>query len=187
MGRRRIEPGQGQESVWDYPRPPRLEDVDKKVKVVFGGVTLAYTTRAKRVLETSHPPRVLHPARGREDGASGALGWELALRVEGACQLLRRDYRREDGEAGGVVLPRPDAAFRPPRRLRRLLPFQDGRVLGRGGENRGAGRGLLRGLDHLRHSRPFHWRSRHLGLVDTPWMLRASARNTSAQAWTKPT
>src|ERR671915_2331242 len=56
MGRRRIEPGQGQESVWDYPRPPRLEDVDKKVKVVFGGVTLAYTTRARRVLETSHPP-----------------------------------------------------------------------------------------------------------------------------------
>jgi uncharacterized protein (DUF427 family) len=56
MARRRIEPGPGQESVWDYPRPPRLEDVDKKVKVVFGGVTLAYTTRAKRVLETSHPP-----------------------------------------------------------------------------------------------------------------------------------
>jgi uncharacterized protein (DUF427 family) len=56
MGRSRVEPGPGQESVWDYPRPPRLEDVDKKVKVVFGGVTLAYTTRAKRVLETSHPP-----------------------------------------------------------------------------------------------------------------------------------
>jgi uncharacterized protein (DUF427 family) len=42
--------------VWTYPRPPRVEDVDKKVKVVFGGITLAYTTRAKRVLETSHPP-----------------------------------------------------------------------------------------------------------------------------------
>ena len=56
MVRIRIEPAQGQESVWDYPRPPGLEDVDKKVKVVFGGVTLAYTTRAKRVLETSHPP-----------------------------------------------------------------------------------------------------------------------------------
>jgi uncharacterized protein (DUF427 family) len=56
MRRGRIEPGPGQESVWDYPRPLRLEDVDKKVKVVFGGVTLAYTTRAKRVLETSHPP-----------------------------------------------------------------------------------------------------------------------------------
>ncbi len=56
MSRRRVEPGPGQESVWDYPRPPRLEDVGKRIKVVFGGVTLAYTTRAKRVLETSHPP-----------------------------------------------------------------------------------------------------------------------------------
>ncbi|CAN5677642.1 DUF427 domain-containing protein [soil metagenome] len=56
MGRQRVEPGPGQESVWDYPRPPRMEDVEGKVKVVFGGVTLAYTTRAKRVLETSHPP-----------------------------------------------------------------------------------------------------------------------------------
>ncbi len=56
MSRQRVEPGLGQESVWDYPRPPRLEDSDRRVKVVFGGVTLAYTTRAKRVLETSHPP-----------------------------------------------------------------------------------------------------------------------------------
>ncbi len=56
MSRQRVEPGPGQESVWDYPRPPRMEDVEEKVKVVFGGVTIAYTRRAKRVLETSHPP-----------------------------------------------------------------------------------------------------------------------------------
>ncbi len=56
MGRQRVEPGPGQESVWDYPRPPRMEDVEEKVKIVFGGVTIAYTKRAKRVLETSHPP-----------------------------------------------------------------------------------------------------------------------------------
>ena len=56
MGRQRVEPGPGQESVWDYPRPPRLEDSEKRIKVVFGGVTIAYTTRAKRVLETSHTP-----------------------------------------------------------------------------------------------------------------------------------
>ena len=56
MGRQRVEAGPGQESVWDYPRPPRLERTGKKVKVVFGGVTIAYTTRALRVLETSHPP-----------------------------------------------------------------------------------------------------------------------------------
>jgi len=56
MARQRIEPSPGQESVWDYPRPLRLEDAKRRIKVVFGGVTLAYTTRAKRVLETSHSP-----------------------------------------------------------------------------------------------------------------------------------
>jgi uncharacterized protein (DUF427 family) len=56
MKRRRIEPGPGQESVWDYPRPPRLEDSTKQVEVIFNGEKIADTTRAKRVLETSHPP-----------------------------------------------------------------------------------------------------------------------------------
>jgi uncharacterized protein (DUF427 family) len=52
----RIEPGPGQESVWDYPRPPRLEDSSQRIRVVFNGVVIADTTHAKRVLETSHPP-----------------------------------------------------------------------------------------------------------------------------------
>src|ERR1051325_3770297 len=52
----RIEPREGQESVWDYPRPPRLELSDKLIQVVFNGVTIAETYRAFRVLETSHPP-----------------------------------------------------------------------------------------------------------------------------------
>jgi len=53
---RRIEPQPGQESVWDYPRPPHLEDSPKHIKIVFNGVIIADTHRAKRVLETSHPP-----------------------------------------------------------------------------------------------------------------------------------
>lgn len=56
MHPQRIEPGPGQESVWDYPRPPRLEECDKHVKIVFNGETIADTHRSKRVLETSHPP-----------------------------------------------------------------------------------------------------------------------------------
>jgi uncharacterized protein (DUF427 family) len=52
----RIEPGPGQESVWDYPRPPRLEDCAKRIQIVYNGVVIADTTNAKRVLETSHPP-----------------------------------------------------------------------------------------------------------------------------------
>jgi uncharacterized protein (DUF427 family) len=49
-------PQPGQESVWDYPRPPRLEDSSDHIQIVFQGVTIVETRRAKRVLETSHPP-----------------------------------------------------------------------------------------------------------------------------------
>jgi len=54
--RERIEPGPGQESVWDYPRPPRLEESGKHIQVIFNGVVIADTRRARRILETSHPP-----------------------------------------------------------------------------------------------------------------------------------
>jgi uncharacterized protein (DUF427 family) len=53
---RRIQPGPGQESVWDYPRPPRIEATSKHILVNFHGVTIAESSRALRVLETSHPP-----------------------------------------------------------------------------------------------------------------------------------
>src|SRR3954447_9459989 len=51
-----VVPGPGQESVWDFPRPPRVEPVAHRIRVVVGGETIADTTRAMRVLETSHPP-----------------------------------------------------------------------------------------------------------------------------------
>lgn len=44
------------ESVWDYPRPPRTEPTSKRIRVYFGGELVADTSRAVRVLETSHPP-----------------------------------------------------------------------------------------------------------------------------------
>jgi uncharacterized protein (DUF427 family) len=51
-----VKPGPGQESVWDYPRPPRVEATDALVVVEFAGQLIAETHQAKRVLETSHPP-----------------------------------------------------------------------------------------------------------------------------------
>ncbi|MGZ4198769.1 MAG: DUF427 domain-containing protein [Thermoleophilia bacterium] len=44
------------ESVWDYPRPPRVEATSRRVRVVYRGEVVADTVRALRVLETSHPP-----------------------------------------------------------------------------------------------------------------------------------
>jgi len=49
-------PGPGQESVWDYPRPPAVDPSAEHVQVWFGGELVAESNRALRVLETSHPP-----------------------------------------------------------------------------------------------------------------------------------
>jgi len=57
----RIEPGPGQESVWDYPRPPRLEPVKQTIRVVFAETEIVRTAGAYRVLETSHPPTYYLP------------------------------------------------------------------------------------------------------------------------------
>ena len=70
MTPKRIEPGPGQESVWDYPRPPRLERVPERIRIQFAGEGLAATAAAWRVLETSHPPTYYLPPG---DVASGAL------------------------------------------------------------------------------------------------------------------
>ncbi len=56
MAVERIEPKVGQESVWDYPRPPRVERTDKHISVVFNGKTIAHTHNAVRVLQTGIPP-----------------------------------------------------------------------------------------------------------------------------------
>lgn len=63
-------PGPGQESVWDYPRPPRVETSSSLVEVVLGGVVVASSDRTLRVLETSHPPTYYIPV---DDFVEGAL------------------------------------------------------------------------------------------------------------------
>jgi len=53
---KKVKPGPNQESVWDYPRPPKLEDCDKLIRIEFNGRDIARSDQSKRVLETSHPP-----------------------------------------------------------------------------------------------------------------------------------
>jgi len=50
-----------EESVWDYPRPPRIEAVDWPLRVEHAGRVLAGTTEGLRILETSHPPCFYFP------------------------------------------------------------------------------------------------------------------------------
>ena len=49
------------ESVWSYPRPPAVEPCARRVTIEYGGELIADSTRALRVLETSHPPTIYLP------------------------------------------------------------------------------------------------------------------------------
>lgn len=63
-----VMPGPGQESVWDYPRPPLIVDDTRRIEVRLDGVTIADTRAAKRVLETASPPTFYLPPESLPPG-----------------------------------------------------------------------------------------------------------------------
>jgi len=56
-----VVPGPGQESVWDYPRPPRIESDVREVIVRVGAREIARSRRSVRLLETASPPTFYVP------------------------------------------------------------------------------------------------------------------------------
>ena len=65
---KRINPKPGQESVWDYPRPPKLEIFSGHIRVVFHNQIIVDTNQAIRILETSHPPTYYLPISDFKNG-----------------------------------------------------------------------------------------------------------------------
>ncbi len=115
---RAVVPGPGQESAWDYPRPPAVEASTEDVVVRLGATVVARTRRALRVLETSHPPAYYVPL---DDVAAGCLA-PLAGRAT-VCEFKGRatyaDVLGRDGRGRPVVAhaaawtyPDPAPAFR---------------------------------------------------------------------------
>ena len=104
-----IPPGPNQESVWDYPRPPRLEAVDARLRVALAGQTIAETRAGYRVLETSHPPTYYFPPG---DVVAGVLG---PARRAGICEWKGRavlydvvaGLARAEGAAWAYPAPTP--------------------------------------------------------------------------------
>jgi uncharacterized protein (DUF427 family) len=54
-------PEPGQESVWDYPRPPALAPDSRLVEVYYGDQMIASSSTIFRVLETASPPTFYIP------------------------------------------------------------------------------------------------------------------------------
>jgi uncharacterized protein (DUF427 family) len=101
-------PGPGQESVWDYPRPPRVDPSDEVVEVWLGGERVARTARSLRVLETSHPPTYYLPVDDLVDGALRPVPGTTGCEWKGTASYF-------DLVGGGVVAPRAAWTYAAPR------------------------------------------------------------------------
>ena len=84
----RVTPAPGQESVWDYPRPPRVDRSDEEVVVVFGGEVVARTRFAFRVLETSHPPTYYLPFASFTSGALAPVSGTTYCEFKGTASYF---------------------------------------------------------------------------------------------------
>jgi len=93
------QPGPGQESVWDYPRPPRLERTSELVEVVLGDRTICSTRAAYRVLETSHPPTYYLPEADFVEGALRPAGGSSFCEWKGQAVYF-------DVASGDAIAPR---------------------------------------------------------------------------------
>ncbi|MSO78965.1 MAG: DUF427 domain-containing protein [Acidimicrobiia bacterium] len=97
------------ESVWDYPRPPRLEPTDRHLKVVLGGAVIAETAGAYRVLETSHPPSYYFPPGDVRAGALEPSDGTSFCEFKGRTHYftVRAGDRVEPNAAWGYDTPSP--------------------------------------------------------------------------------
>lgn len=101
-----------QERVADYPRPPRLEREQRRVRIILGGQTIADTTEAWRVMETTHPPSYYLPQSGFTPGAliaSSGRGSVCEWKGRAAYWTLQAGGRTATDAGWGY--PTPTAAF----------------------------------------------------------------------------
>lgn len=108
--RQRVEPGPGQESVWDYPRPPRVEAVPDRIRIEFGGRTVVDTVDAVRVLETSHPPVYYVPRDAVTAELLAAPGASMC-EFKGAARYLSMRVGQSIAESAVWYYPSPSAGY----------------------------------------------------------------------------
>jgi uncharacterized protein (DUF427 family) len=120
-------PGPGQESVWDYPRPPRLEPVPDRLRVTFGDETVAETLCGLRVLETSHPPVYYFPPNDVRRGFLVPTGTRSFCEFKGIAQYWSLSVNGRHAKDSAWSYPDPTAAFLA---LKGFLAFYASRVDG---------------------------------------------------------
>jgi uncharacterized protein (DUF427 family) len=113
------------ESVWDYPRPPTLEPVGRRARVELGGIVLADSTRAVRILETASPPTIYFPPEDVVAEHLRQVNGHTHCEWKGTASYF-------DAVAGDRVRPRAAWTYRDPKpaftAIRDWISFYPGRV-----------------------------------------------------------
>jgi uncharacterized protein (DUF427 family) len=103
-----IEPGPGQESVWDYPRPPALAPDSRLVEVIGKSGQIVSTNDSIRIMETSLPPSFYVPPDSVAEGVLVVVGGRSQCEWKGQAEYLAET---SGAEAIGWRYPNPYPEF----------------------------------------------------------------------------
>jgi uncharacterized protein (DUF427 family) len=101
------------ESVWDYPRPPRLEPTSRRLRVIFNGVVIADSQGAFRVLETSHPPTYYIPPADLQLQYFKRTNHSSFCEWKGQAAYYNVEVGERRAENAAWFYPRPSPGFAP--------------------------------------------------------------------------
>jgi uncharacterized protein (DUF427 family) len=104
-------PGPGQESVWDYPRPPAQVPEGRLIEVYHAGDLVALSSSTYRVLETAHPPSFYIPPKDVNRELLSSAPGSSVCEWKGAAQYWRLSSDPNQGVVGWSY-PDPTSAFK---------------------------------------------------------------------------
>jgi uncharacterized protein (DUF427 family) len=99
------------ERVWDYPRPPALVPCERRVRIELGGTVIADSTRALRVLETSHPPTLYVPPQDVADGVLRPAARSTWCEFKGRAVYFDVVAGDREERAAAWAYPEPEPAY----------------------------------------------------------------------------
>jgi uncharacterized protein (DUF427 family) len=105
-----IDPKPGQESVWDYPRPPELSPDERWVEVFCGDRIIASSSKTYRVLETASPPCFYIPPTDVNQGVLKSAPGSSVCEWKGVAQYWSLSSDATQGIVGWSY-PTPKPAF----------------------------------------------------------------------------
>ena len=107
----RIKPKAGQESVWDYPRPPKLEHFSGHIRIIFNNEIIYDAPNALRILETSHPPSYYLPISNFKKGMLQANNSSSYCEFKGMANYYDITVKGKLAKKAAWYYPNPNAMY----------------------------------------------------------------------------